>query len=827
MLDFLRRTIAGRLYLVGGLALVAVIALGAAAVYFAGNTGRAARILYGGSLISAVEAGEIELLLERHRRLIEAAPLEFDRRQIVRDRENAEHVIGRIGELVSRSDPAFSARVKPVLKPIDALGREVLHLAENFAQDSALNIVEQYIAKAAELQRLVRAHRGDSVAHAELEARLLVRSANRLVNSVVGIGLVAALLIGPLAMFLLRGLIVKLRSISAAMLRLAENETDITLNVRHTPDEIGAMAGAVEIFRANAVQLLDHKSQLEQLNQWLDIAFNNMARGLSLYDSDERLVVCNAAYAAIYRLPPELTRPGVPFAAVLEHRWSRLGDVVPPLLKDANLRRELLAGDKKKTEELRFEQTMADGRVVEVALRPLERGGWVAIHEDVTERHEAGRRIERMAREDSLTRLANRFRFREVLDGLTRECGRRFALLAIDLDRFKEVNDTHGHPIGDQLLVEVAQRLSKAVRKSDLVARLGGDEFAVVLEEDIERPAVTVIATRIVAALHAPFQIEGHRIEIGGTVGVALAPEDGADTESLMKHADIALYRAKGEKRGTLVFFDAEMEDRLRKRRQLEQDLQGAVAQGELELHYQPIVSLADERVTGCEALIRWRHPVLGMISPAQFIPIAEETGLIVEIGAWALVQACREAVAWPDSMRVAVNLSVAQFSGPDLAEIAGDALMASGLAPERLELEVTESLLLGDDNATLALLHRLRALGLSIALDDFGTGYSSLSHLRSFPFDKLKIDQSFVRDLTQRAACEAIVGAVSRLAESLNMRTVAEGVETDEHLSRVRAAGCHEVQGYLFSRPVPASDLMAAVAAINARVAKSADAAA
>ncbi len=826
MLQFLRQTIAGQLYLVGGLVFIAIIALAGAAVYFASHTGRAAQILYGGSLISAVEAGEIELLLERHRRVIEAAPLEFDRKQIVRDRRMAEEVVERIEFLVDRSGKAFAARARPVLGDVAGLGKEVLHLADNFAQDSALSVLEGYTAKASQLQGLVREHRGESVSIAEREANVLLRSANSLVNSVVGIGLVAALLIGPLAMVLLRGMILKLHAISTAMLRLAENETDIKLEGREAPDEFGAMVRAIETFRANAVQLLDHKSRLEQVNQWLDIAFNNMARGLSLFDRDERLVVCNAAYATIYKLPAELTRPGVPFGAVLEHRRSRLSDNIPPILHDECQRRQLLAAVDSCREEFRFEQVMADERVVEVSLRPLESGGWVAIHEDVTERKVASQRIARMAREDALTGLANRFRFREALDSLTAKDGSRFALLAIDLDRFKEVNDTLGHPIGDQLLIAVARRLCETVRKSDLVARLGGDEFAVVLDGAIDRASVEAISLRIVEALHLPFQLASNRVEIGGTVGIALAPEDGADTGTLMKHADIALYRAKGEKRGTLVFFAPEMEGRMRARRQLEQDLQTAVADGGLELHYQPIVSLSSQRVTGCEALIRWRHPVHGMVSPAQFIPVAEETGAIIAIGAWALAQACRDAASWPHPLRVAVNLSVAQFSGPDLAEIAADALLASGLAPERLELEVTESLLLGHDNATLDALHKLKALGLSIALDDFGTGYSSLSHLRSFPFDKLKIDQSFVRDLTQRAACEAIVGAVARLAESLEMRTVAEGVETEEHLARVRAAGCHEVQGYLFSKPVPARELVMAVASINARLESGANAA-
>ena len=475
-------------------------------------------------------------------------------------------------------------------------------------------------------------------------------------------------------------------------------------------------------------------------------------------------------------------------------------------------------------------QRFNDGRVVEISLKPLAWGGWVALHEDVTERLGAAEKIAQLARQDSLTGVANRLLFSEELDrataGLDADGATGFALLGIDLDKFKEVNDSHGHPAGDALLVAVGRRLAETVRSDDVVARLGGDEFAVIQRGVTGREDAEALAGRIIDLLHKPFQIHGHRIEIGATVGIALAPGDGRDAGELMRNADIALYRAKGLKRGTYCFFDPAMEGRLRARRALEADLGRAVAAGQFELHYQPIVSLALGAVAGAEALIRWRHPQRGMVSPADFIPLAEETGLINEIGAWAMTEACRVAATWPDKLRVSVNLSVAQFSGPDLAEIAADALHQSGLEPSRLELEVTESLFLGDAPATFAHLHRLRALGLSIALDDFGTGYSSLSLLRNFPFDKLKIDQTFVRDLPERPNCEAIVGAVAGLARSLAMTTVAEGVETKDHLARVAAAGCDEVQGYLFSRPMPAADLGRVVADINAKLGDTARAA-
>ncbi|MGD9805290.1 MAG: putative bifunctional diguanylate cyclase/phosphodiesterase [Hyphomicrobiaceae bacterium] len=427
-----------------------------------------------------------------------------------------------------------------------------------------------------------------------------------------------------------------------------------------------------------------------------------------------------------------------------------------------------------------------------------------------------------LARQDALTGVVSRQHFREGLEdaiaGL--QADNAFALIAVDLDRFKEVNDTMGHPAGDALLRIVGHRLMELARRDDMVARLGGDEFAIIQRGVRERADAEALAQRVISALGQPILVQGKYVVIGGTIGIALAPQDGRTAEEIMRKADIALTRGKAARKGTWHFYDPEMEGSMRARRQLEEDLAGATIRGEFDLFYQPIVSLATRRVEGCEALIRWRHPVRGMVSPADFIPIAEATGLICEIGAWALDEACRVATTWPDDLFVTVNLSVAQFAGPDLAVGAARALERSGLAAERLVLEVTETLLLGDDPAAYELLHRLHDLGVAVALDDFGTGYSSLSHLRSFPFDKIKIDQSFVRDLPQRKNCEAIVGAVARLASSLEMTTVAEGVETEDHLSRVEAAGCDAVQGFLFSQPVPATELADVVAEIDRRLA-------
>ena len=384
------------------------------------------------------------------------------------------------------------------------------------------------------------------------------------------------------------------------------------------------------------------------------------------------------------------------------------------------------------------------------------------------------------------------------------------AVLCLDLDRFKPVNDTLGHPVGDALLRAVAARLLACVREGDTAARLGGDEFAVLQAGAGQPEAAGALARRLVEALSAPYEVLGHQVVVGASVGVALAPGDGRDPDELLKRADMALYRAKADGRGTFRSFEPGMDARLQARRLLELDLRKALAAGELELHYQPLVDLRTGAVSALEALLRWRHPARGLVPPGEFVPLAEEIGLIVPVGGWVLRRACADAAGWPGGVRVAVNLSAAQFRGRELVAAVVGALAAAGLAPARLELEITETVLLRDGEATLATLRELRALGVRIAMDDFGTGYSSLGYLRSFPFDKIKIDRCFVRDLGASADCEAIVRAVTGLGGSLGIATTAEGVETEEQLERLRAEGCDEAQGFHLGRPMPAADVRA-----------------
>lgn len=438
----------------------------------------------------------------------------------------------------------------------------------------------------------------------------------------------------------------------------------------------------------------------------------------------------------------------------------------------------------------------------------------LGVSEDITARKQAEARIAHLAHYDALTDLPNRILFRKDLqDALARS--RRggdgqVAVLCIDLDHFKTVNDTLGHPTGDALLKVVAERLRGCVREGDCVARLGGDEFAVVQSGANLPTGAGELAARIADAMAEPFLVLGHQVVIGASVGIAISPGDASEPDELLKKADMALYRVKDEGRGGFHFFEAAMDQRLQARRTLELDLRRAIAANEFELHYQPLMTLGTGMTGCCEALLRWRHPERGLVSPAEFIPLAEEIGLIVPLGEWVLRQACEDASTWPDPVKVAVNISPAQFRSRNLVGAVVSALANACLSPERLELEITESVLLQDNAANIEMLHGLRALGVRISMDDFGTGYSSLSYLRSFPFDKIKIDQSFVRDLPQDVDALAIIKAVTSLGASLGIATTAEGVETEGQLDELRRQGCDEIQGYLISRPVPAAQIAA-----------------
>jgi diguanylate cyclase (GGDEF)-like protein len=565
----------------------------------------------------------------------------------------------------------------------------------------------------------------------------------------------------------------------------------------------------------NEDKLARTRSALHSQNLQFDTALNNMSQGLCMFDAEKRLVVCNDRYAKMYQLPPELLKVGTPHNVIIAHRVSH------GLLKgerdDGAVQQKLLALSQLPagTRSGRIDE-LADGRLICVTREPMEGGGWVATHEDITERNKAETQIAYMAHHDPLTGLLNRTRFGERLEeALTQvQRGGQLAVLLLDLDHFKQVNDTAGHLIGDEVLKAVADRLRGCVRETDTVARLSGDEFAII-QTAIEQPTdISALADRIQATIKAPFDLVGLHAAVDVSIGISLAPNDATNSTDLMKQADMALYKAKTDGRGTYRFFESEMDTRMKARRKLETDLRNAIVNGGFELFYQPVVNLRNDEVVGLEALLRWHHPERGMISPVEFVSAAEESGLIIPLGEWVLTRACSDAANWPDNMKVAVNLSPVQFRSRNLVQTVIGALAASGVEPCRLELELTEAALLSHNRDNLAVLDQLRKLGVRIVMDDFGTGYSSLNYLRSFPFDKIKIDRSFVSDLSDgNDVSFAIVGAVVALARALNVPTVAEGVETKAQLELIRAAGCTEFQGYLFSPPRPVEEINALLA--------------
>ena len=583
------------------------------------------------------------------------------------------------------------------------------------------------------------------------------------------------------------------------------------VEIRGTPVPGGGMVTTytdVTEHRRYEEALLKRDQELTEQNERFNAALDNMSQGLCMFDQERRLLVCNRRFVELYDLPDALMRPGAVFDDIIRFRVER-GDY-------ENIDAETYLGEWIELIEsgkpVMKIQSLAGDRTIAVNHQPMPNGGWVSTHEDTTELQRIQARLAYMAHHDGLTGLPNRTYLRErvemALPGIHR--GQKFSIMCLDLDRFKNVNDTIGHPMGDKLLKAVAGRLRKCVRETDTVARIGGDEFAILQISDDQPKAVKLTAQRICEVLAEPFNLDNHQVVIGTSVGIAVAPQDGIDPDQLIKNADMALYRAKNDGRGVYRFFEADMDARMQARRNLEVDLRRAFKENEFELHYQPLVDLETDEITGCEALLRWRHPERGNVSPAEFIPVAEEIGLIVPLGEWVVKQACVDAAGWPSHTKVAVNLSPAQFRNDDLVNSVFNALATSRIAPQRLELEITEHVLLQHNETTLSKLHALRDMGVRIAMDDFGTGYSSLSYLRSFPFDKIKIDRSFIKDLSNQEEADVIVKAVAGLSQDLGITATAEGVETENQRAHVKAAGYAEMQGFLISPARPIDEINA-----------------
>ena len=529
--------------------------------------------------------------------------------------------------------------------------------------------------------------------------------------------------------------------------------------------------------------------------------------------SEQRLVVCNKAYTDIYALPAELTRPGTPFLEILRYHMARATGEEASYEGASAWIKEHVAR-LQQTGHREEIQNLADGRIIRVTYQPLAAGGWVDMQEDITAQRRSDEKIEWLARHDTLTEIPNRFHFRERLEHQfeTYDPRQGFALLWLDLDHFKEINDRYGHLVGDGLLKSVAGRLKSTLRAGDVVGRLGGDEFAI-LQVGVDREDLADnLARRIVQNIRRPHDVLGHCLNTEASIGVALAPHHGQTPEQLFACADMALYRAKSMGRGVHAVYAPGSVDAPAAANPLRAELQEAVDRGQLVLHYQPIVDLREGRVSSFQAMMRCQHPSSGMLPPSEFIPIAEETRLIVRMGSWALKQACADAMDWPEHTKVAVNLSAVQIECCDIFEMVTAALGETGLAPQRLQLEITETVLMRDQARTQEVLRQLHDLGVLITLDDFGTCFATLNYLRRFPFKKIKIDRSFVRDIPEHHDCVAIVKSVADLAHELNMRSVAEGVETSASLLAVRAAGYDEAQGFYFSPPVRVSGVKRAV---------------
>ncbi|HUC16416.1 MAG TPA: EAL domain-containing protein [Acetobacteraceae bacterium] len=580
-----------------------------------------------------------------------------------------------------------------------------------------------------------------------------------------------------------------------------------------------------ETHDANIERLL---GALKAQNERFEAALENMSQGLCFFDVEQHLILCNRRYAEMYGLRCAHVRPGTSLSEIIDRRYAA-GSFPSMSRAEYQARCERIVARRLSHASV---VELHDGRIIAIRHQPMPDGGWVSTHEDITAQRRAETRIAHISRHDSLTGLANRVLLREWLEeALAGARGARgtapCALLRLGLDHFKRIHDTQGHMTGDALLRIVAERMRRLVRENGAIARIGGDEFAIV-QSGVSQPAqAKALAARLVSGLDFPFEIGGRWFGIGASVGIAVAPADadadGPDADQLLRNADIALCRAKAEGRGCYRLFEPEMDALVQARGTLELGLRKALREEEFELLYQPLVHVQSRRLTGFEALIRWRHPERGLVNPGEFIPLAEEAGLVTEIDEWVLRAACREAAGWPKEVRVAVNLSAAHFqSGAVIGTVAG-ALAESGLRPDRLEIEITESMMIENSESALASLHRIHDLGARISMDDFGTGYSSLGYLRNFRFDKIKIDQSFIRELATRSDSIAIIRAITSLCDSLGMASTAEGVETEEQMTALVQEKCTEAQGYLFGRPSPASEIPALLRSLGPHLAEAA----
>jgi len=586
----------------------------------------------------------------------------------------------------------------------------------------------------------------------------------------------------------------------------AHEATRLTTHFAKLLDRARRADGTLDIERLERSVAREFKRNLAAIaveKMRMNAAIDSTGHAISIYDRHHRLVHCNAEFLRLYHLPKRLGRKGTTFEEILRGRvagGSHIGEDTDSYVRE---RLEFVARRLTQTDVL----TLNSGTLISLTHVPLADGGWMSMHKDITQFTRMQEELAHRAYTDALTDLPNRHMLQLRLSECEREANGlgSFALLLVDLDGFKLVNDTLGHAAGDAVLREVARRLEDAAGDSGMVARMGGDEFAIVMNVGALARDAHMLAIAVSEAGRRTFLVDNQPVHMAFSVGVAVAPGDGTDPDELLRNADLALYAAKNERRGGYRFFEPEMDKALRDRRKLENDLTVALERGEFELVYQPILNLKTQTLSGFETLLRWNHPTDGRISPARFIPVAEETGLIVPIGEWVLREAIAEAASWPKKLRIAINVSSVQFQRGNVVSVVMNALARSNLAPDRVEIEITESVFFEKSKTNLDALHQLHALGVKIALDDFGTGFSALSYLLSYPFDKIKADGSFVRAIDNASGAQTIVRAIADIGHGLGIVTTAEGIETPAQLRKVHAAGYTEAQGFLISRPIPA----------------------
>jgi diguanylate cyclase (GGDEF)-like protein len=599
------------------------------------------------------------------------------------------------------------------------------------------------------------------------------------------------------------------------VITIGESEQHIFTDFRHHRLIYLSIAAALTLVTVMFVVIILQRQlalertnrRLETVNGRFDTALSHISQGITMYDGDHKLVVWNDRFAKIYGFPPELITGGRPFRDILAYQ-AKAGNIDQDPDRYMAMRMERLSKDRFYSAQ----HLLRNGRTVAVFNHALANGGWVSTHEDITDRKNSETRIEQLAHFDTLTGLANRNLFKERVEEMLvryRQDGGGFAVFLLDLDKFKGVNDTLGHQSGDLLLKGVANRIKSTIRDVDLAARLGGDEFAVLVQAGktgLHEPS-EALAARLIEAVSAAYSIDGHPVVVGCSIGIALIPQHGERIDEVLRNADLALYKSKSAGRNCFHTYSNKMKAEADQRSALEIDLREAIWGDQLDVHYQPVIDLETGRVVSVEALARWNHKTKGSIPPSEFIPVAEEAGLIVELGNWIMLKACHDAMRMPKNIKVAVNLSPVQFAKSSVVDAVIFATAESGLAAERLELEITEGVLLEESEQNLATLRKLKEIGVSIALDDFGVGFSSLAYLTVFPFDKVKIDKSFI-DRLDRPETSAVIASIVQLTTSLNRSTVAEGIETQDQLDRVRSLGVKFGQGYLFSKPVPAGEL-------------------